>query len=114
MGAALLVVWATTAVAQSRTVYLNRDGATLRPGTNDTRAHTSTVVSQPTTIAPWATTDALWTATVACMRETWSRFDVTFVKRVDADSGRKFQVPTRIQFRVHGSHAGPAVRPDYT
>ena len=80
MGAALLVVWATTAVAQSRTVYLNRDGATLRPGTNDTRAHTSTVVSQPTTIAPWETTDALWTATVACMRETWSRFDVTFVE----------------------------------
>lgn len=80
MGAALLLVWATTAVAQSKTVYLNRDGATLRPGSNDTRAHTSTIVSQPTTIAPWDATDALWTATVACMRETWSRFDVTFVE----------------------------------
>lgn len=80
MGAALLLVWATTAVAQSKTVYLNRDGATLRPGANDARAHTSTIVSQPTTIAPWEVTDALWTATVACMRETWSRFDVTFVE----------------------------------
>ena len=80
MGAAMLLVWATTAVAQSKTVYLNRDGATLRPGTNDARTNTSTIVSQPTTIAPWEATDALWTATVACMRETWSRFDVTFVE----------------------------------
>lgn len=80
MGAALLLVWATTAVAQSKTVYLNRDGATLRPGANDARAHTSTIVSAPTTIPPWETTDALWTATVACMRETWSRFDITFVE----------------------------------
>ena len=71
MGAALLVV---------TTVFLNRQGATLRPGDNDTRARTSTVVAQPTTIAPWDASDALWTATVACMRETWSRFDVTFVE----------------------------------
>ena len=103
MGAALFVLWATSALsspifdggpqierelvpatgsarAKSRTIYLNRHGAMLRPGTNDARTQTSTIVTQPTQIAAWETTDATWNATVACMRETWSRFDISFTE----------------------------------
>lgn len=103
MGAALFVLWATSALsspiieggpqivreivpatgvtrAQSRVVYLNRKGATIRPGTNDARTQASTIVTQPTTIGPWETTEETWTATVACMRGTWSRFDLSFTE----------------------------------
>jgi hypothetical protein len=107
MGAALFVLWASSALsspifeggpqivreivpatgvsrAQSRVVYLNRHGATIRPGTNDARTQASTIVTKLTPIGAWETSEATWAATVACMRETWSRFDVTFT---DIDPG---------------------------
>jgi hypothetical protein len=104
MGAALFVLWSTSALttpifdggpeivrevvpatgssarAQSRVVYLNRTGATLRPGSNDARIQASTVVTQPTVIDRWDTSDEAWAATVACMRTTWSPFDVAFTE----------------------------------
>ncbi|MBA3465469.1 MAG: hypothetical protein H0T46_36390 [Deltaproteobacteria bacterium] len=103
MGVALFVLWASSALsspifdggpevvrelvpatgvarAKSRTIYLNRHGATLRPGVNDARTNGSTIVTQPTTMAGWETTDQTWAATVACMRETWSRFDLAFTE----------------------------------
>jgi hypothetical protein len=103
MGAALFVLWATSALsspifeggpqivrelvpatgvsrAKSRLVYLNHKGATIRPGTNDARIDASTIVTQPTPIGAWETSDATWAATVACMRETWSRFDISFTE----------------------------------
>src|SRR4051812_41257660 len=109
MGAALFVLWSTSALAtpifdggpeivrevvpatgstaraQSRIVYLNRNGASLRPGSNDARIQASTVVKQPTVIRRWDTSDATWNATVACMRETWSMFDVTFTETDPGD-----------------------------
>ncbi len=66
--------------AQSRTIFLNRKGATLRPGGNDSHKQTSSIVTQPTTIHGWEVTDAKWTATVACMRETWAKFDVAITE----------------------------------
>src|SRR3954463_12235693 len=78
-----LLLCSTSALAdraQSRTIYLNRHGATIRPGTNDSHAQTSTVVTRPTEIAAWDVTDAKWTATVACMKDMWRRFDVTITE----------------------------------
>ena len=68
--------------AQSRTIFLNRNGATVRPGINNASAQTSTIVTQPVVIKRWDVTAATWTATVACMHELWARFDVT-VTEVD-------------------------------
>ncbi len=66
--------------AQSRTIYLNRHGATVRPGQNNSSTGTSSIVTKPVAIDSWDVSDAKWTATVACMRETWSRFDVTITE----------------------------------
>jgi len=73
-----------TTRAQSRTIYLNRDGATLRPGDNDARLSTSSIVQEPTQLSPWDIDDDTWRETVACMRELYARFDVTVT---DEDPG---------------------------
>lgn len=75
-----------TARAASRTIFLNRHGATLRPGANNSKAQTSSIVTQPVSIEAWEVTDAKWTATVACMRETWARFDVTITETDPGDA----------------------------
>ncbi|CAN5923516.1 hypothetical protein BH11MYX3_BH11MYX3_23080 [soil metagenome] len=62
--------------ARSRMIYLNRQGTTVRPGDNNSSAGTSSIVTTPVEIGSWEVSAAKWTATVACMRETWSRFDV--------------------------------------
>lgn len=70
--------------ARSRTIYLNRDGALLRPGNNDARLSTSSIVQEPTLLAPWEIDDGMWSETVACMRELYAPFDVTIT---DEDPG---------------------------
>jgi hypothetical protein len=74
----------TTALAQSRTIYLNKNGVTVAPGNNDARVNRSSIAQTQTTIAPWNTDAATWTATVACVRELFSPFGVTVV---DTDPG---------------------------
>src|SRR5438067_1450961 len=66
-----------TTRAQSRTIFLNRHGATLRPGNNDSRLQTSSIVTKQTAIRGWSAADAEWAATVACMRQIWAPFAVT-------------------------------------
>jgi hypothetical protein len=75
---------AEPAPAQSRIIYLNKDGVTLVPGLNDARSNHSTLVTQPTAIPAFSPPAATWTATVACVRDLFARFDVTVV---DADPG---------------------------
>ncbi|HSR95543.1 MAG TPA: Ig-like domain-containing protein [Kofleriaceae bacterium] len=77
---------AATGLAKSRTIYLNHTGATLTPGYNDSRANTSSIVTRPTQVPGWNASPADWAATVACMKEIWSRFDVT-ITDVDPGSG---------------------------
>ena len=72
------------AVAQSRIIYLNKNGVTLRPGDNDSRTQYSSIATQVTTIPAWTTDAATWSATVSCMRDLFSRFDVQVV---DTDPG---------------------------
>lgn len=71
-------------LALTRTIYLNRRGATLMPGRNDSQANTSSIVARPTQVRGWNASAADWAATVACMKEMWSRFDVAIT---DVDPG---------------------------
>jgi hypothetical protein len=66
----------TSARAQSRTVYLNKNGVTLTPGANDARINRSSLVASQVTVAPWNVSSTVWTQTVTCMREMFSPFDV--------------------------------------
>lgn len=67
-------------VAQSRTIYLNKNGVTLAPGNNDSRANRSSIATQTTQIPPWNVTATTWNATVACVRELFAPFNVTVVE----------------------------------
>ncbi|MBA3541352.1 MAG: Ig-like domain-containing protein [Deltaproteobacteria bacterium] len=71
----------SSALAQSRIIYLNRTGVTLRPGANDARMNTSSVVGAQTVAIPaWDTDATTWSTTVACVRELFAPFDVTVVE----------------------------------
>jgi len=72
------------AVAASRTVYLNKNGVTLTPGTNDSRLNRSTVVTQQVSIPPWSASASTWSEIVTCMREVFAPFNVSIV---DSDPG---------------------------
>lgn len=81
---ALLALWA--AVAQAATVvYLSRNGIDLRPGGNNSHAGTSSLISAPVAIGPWETTPEVWAETVACVREIYAPFDVTFTEEDPGD-----------------------------
>lgn len=67
------------AAAQSRIIYLNKDGVTLLPGANDSRNNRSSIVTQQTALQGWNVDPATWQETVACMRELFAPFDVTIV-----------------------------------
>ena len=72
------------ALAQSRIVYLNKNGVTLAPGNNDARTNRSTIVTQTTAIPAWNVSATNWQATVTCMRELFAPFDVQIT---DTDPG---------------------------
>lgn len=72
-------------MAESRTIYLNRTGVTLRPGVNDARRNQSSIVGAPTTISPWEVDDDTWQATVDCMKELYGPFDVVITDRDPGD-----------------------------
>lgn len=71
-------------IAQSRIIYLNHVGATLKPGANDSRKGTSTLVQGPVTIAAWNPGGSTWADTASCFRAIWAPFGVTVV---EADPG---------------------------
>ncbi len=67
--------------AQTRLIYLNRSGVTLRPGLNNSSLQTSSIVETQTQITPWEISDDDWTETVDCMRDLFSSFDVQITDR---------------------------------
>ncbi|TMQ03644.1 MAG: hypothetical protein E6J90_48155 [Deltaproteobacteria bacterium] len=75
---------AAAARAQSRVIHLNRDGAILRPGDNDSARQVSSIVGQPTEITGWDIDDDTWNDTVACVAGIYAPFDVTVT---DQDPG---------------------------
>ncbi|HEU0032539.1 MAG TPA: Ig-like domain-containing protein [Kofleriaceae bacterium] len=74
----------TNAVAQSRVIYLNHKGVTLRPGDDDARANTSSIVGGLVSVPAWNTSAATWNATVACFADMFKDFDVVVT---DQDPG---------------------------
>ena len=94
----------SSGLAQSRVIYLNRDGAILWPGNNDARLETSSVVQEPTALTPWEIDDDTWEETVACMRDLYARFDVTIT---DQDPGDVPHIEA-----VFGGHPNDVGLPD--
>lgn len=74
----------TPARAQSRIIYLNRDGAILRPGDNDSIRQVSSIIAEPIEHDGWDVDDDYWNATVSCIQELYAPFDV---KVTDEDPG---------------------------
>jgi MYXO-CTERM domain-containing protein len=70
----------TAALAQSRVIYLNKNGVTLQPGVNDARTNRSSIASGQATIPAWSVSATTWSATVSCMRDLFSAYDVTVVE----------------------------------
>jgi uncharacterized protein (TIGR03382 family) len=71
---------AASGLAKSRTIYLNRHGAMLTPGQNNSQSNTSTIVPRAVQVPGWSASAADWAATVACMKDMWSRFDVAITE----------------------------------
>ena len=65
------------ALAQSKIIYLNRTGITLTPGDDDSRTNRSSIITSQRSVPAWNTSAANWAATVACMKDMFSRWDVT-------------------------------------
>ncbi len=65
-------------------IYMNRSGATLVPGNNDSRTNRSTVVGQTSTIPPFEGSATEWNQIMSCVREIFSPFDVVIT---DQDPG---------------------------
>jgi hypothetical protein len=73
-----------SALLATKVIYLNKDGVTLTPGNNDSRANVSSIAQSATQLSPWAVSAAGWTQTVSCLNDIFSRFNV---KLVTADPG---------------------------
>jgi hypothetical protein len=65
------------ALAQSKIIYLNHTGITLAPGDDDSRTNHSSIITSQRSVPAWNTSSANWAATVACMKDMFSRWDVT-------------------------------------
>ena len=72
------------AAGETLILYINKNGTTLSPGTNDARTNRSTLVNQTTSIPAWTTSDANWQAIMDCTRTMWAPFNVVVT---DVDPG---------------------------
>jgi uncharacterized protein (TIGR03382 family) len=95
---------AKTQRAQTRLIYMNRTGVTLRPGLNNSSLQTSSIVETPTEITPWEIDDEDWAATMDCMTDMFSRFDVRIT---DQDPGMTDHLEA-----VFGGHPNDVGLPD--
>lgn len=72
--------------AASRIIYLNHEGALLRPGENQSSRDQSSIAARPTRITPWLVDDDVWEETVDCVAELYARFDVTVTDQDPGDT----------------------------
>ena len=68
---------ALTAAASPLTVYLNRSGGTYTPGSDDSSANVSSLVSATVTVPAFGCGDTAWGALVTCVQGLFAPFDVT-------------------------------------
>ncbi len=64
--------------------FLNRMGGTFRPGNDDARANTSSIIGAVSQIDPWQVSAAGWDQVLTCVQDMFSRFNVTVT---DVDPG---------------------------
>lgn len=75
----------SSALALSRTIYLNKNGVTLTPGDTDARTNRSALAPKLVTIPAWDVPDDVWAETVACMRQLFIPFDVRITETDPGD-----------------------------
>jgi hypothetical protein len=76
------VLWLAAATAL---VHLQQNGALVRPGHDDARTLTSSIVDQAVQAPAWDVSDEVWNATVACLRRVYAPFDVEFTETDPGD-----------------------------
>ncbi|MCB9559326.1 MAG: Ig-like domain-containing protein [Kofleriaceae bacterium] len=64
--------------------YINKNGGTYSPGNDDARTNRSSIVSGPSTIAPWNVSASGWSTVKSCIVSMFSRWNVTIT---DVDPG---------------------------
>lgn len=78
------MIRASTDAKPSKVIYLNNNGATLRPGDNDSGSQHSSIVTEATQINGWDIDQDSWNELVGCVQNMYSRWDVTVT---DKDPG---------------------------
>ena len=73
-----------TSGAPHRTIFVNKDGATLSPGDDDSSANRSSIVGSTTTIPAYEKDAASWSQFLTCIQGQFARFNVTVT---DVDPG---------------------------
>jgi hypothetical protein len=63
-----------------RIIYMNRFGATLTPGMNNSTSNTTTLFNNTTNVPAYTGGDARWAEVMACMREIYGPFNVTITE----------------------------------
>ncbi|HET6613719.1 MAG TPA: hypothetical protein VFG83_17085 [Kofleriaceae bacterium] len=65
----------------SKIIFLNRceGGCIVKPGDNDARANTSSIVKQTSAISEFAYSDEVWNQVVDCVKEVYAPYDVEIV-----------------------------------
>lgn len=79
--------FALDAKADTNIIYMNScrpNGCKVTVGNTDSRVDTSDIASQNGTLSAWSYGDSSWQKTMTCMREVFSRFNVTVT---DVDPG---------------------------
>ena len=71
-----LVAASATEHATSRVIYLNGNGARLRPGDNDSATQTSSIVTEQVDLGGWDIDQASWDQLVGCVQAMYARWDV--------------------------------------
>jgi hypothetical protein len=87
-----------------KTIYLNREGAVLRPGQDDASKNRSSIVAhlstgRPVRIPAFSGSAARWRAIAKCIRKQFSSFDVNIVEQRPVDDDNYLMA-------VFGGHAG--------
>lgn len=72
-------------VAVAALVHLQRDGVVIRPGYDDARALTSSIIDAPVQVPAWTVSDEVWDETVTCLRNVYAPFDVAFTTEDPGD-----------------------------
>jgi hypothetical protein len=90
--------------------YMNFDGGTYRPGSEDARTNSSSIAHKTGTIAPWSAPQASQDAVIDCMENMMSRWNVQVVTEDPGDAAHYELViggrPTDLGF--DGNYGGVA------